>query len=155
MPTTPLIRSTPGLIFALVGLLLLAVLGFSVYSLSQNRLLYGILAALSAWLLITWLSLRVAILEEGLEIRSLWGSRQLAWEHMAALSPAIGSALMQLNHFKKGQSLLLLLPFHNREDLLKEIINSSWRANPNVRLASSLTRRYGFPPYSRKSKRGN
>lgn len=152
------VRSRPGFVYILIGLLLLVLLGLIFYSLQDNYLLYGALGLLVVWLLLTWLSLRLELYPEHIVLRSLWGSRKLLWQEMAAVRPTLGPVgavppfqyLVSLSNFKSPRTLLMLLPFHNREELLKEIINSSWRANPNVRLSSRLTARYGFPPYSRR-----
>ncbi len=156
------LRSKSGFTYIWVALLLVVLLGLWVYFLPDNRIVFGLLILLTAWLILTWLSLRLSLNEDGLEIRSLWGTRKLPWKNMAALHPSLDSAsrvpalqyLLTLSNFKASRTYLMLLPFDNREELLREIINSAWRANPNVRLASSLTSRYGFPPYSRRRKAG-
>lgn len=157
MENSSILRSRPGFVYLLIGLFLVAVLGLVFYSLQDNYLLYGALGLLLVWLLLTWISLRLEVHQEYFEIRSLWGNRKLSWEQMAAVKPTLGLAagispfqfFISLSNFKSRRTLLMLFPFHNREELLKAIINASWRANPNVRLSSSLTARYGFPPYSR------
>ncbi|MDX2004525.1 MAG: hypothetical protein SFU83_04540 [Meiothermus sp.] len=118
-----------------------------------------ITGVVSAWLLLTWLTLRVYLYPDRLEARSLWGVRRLEWRYAASLHLTLQALsalpgmhyLINLRHLKTGGVLLLsLLSFRNRRDLLQGIIDLSWRGNSSVRLDDSLTARYGYPPYGRK-----
>ena len=59
--------------------------------------------------------------------------------------------LINLRNLKSGSLLVLgLLPFHNRTDLLKGIMDLAWRGNSSIRLHDTLTAHYGYPPFGRK-----
>jgi hypothetical protein len=158
----PLLRSSLGLAYMVVGLILtgsLVGVFFELFSLIQTPLqflgdmLLIPLGLLMAWLLITWLTLRVYLYPDYLETRSLWGTRRLEWRYVATLRSALPATpyLLNLRNLKTGGlQMLSLFAFHNRRDLIQGIIDLSWRNNSSVRLDDSLTARYGYPPYGRK-----
>lgn len=162
MNNSPIVHSNVGFIYGLVALLLLGLLVevlLELFSPIQTPLqlladvVLILLGLVSAWLLLTWLTLRVYLYPDYLETKSLWGTRRLEWRYVATIRSALPLTpyLLNLRHLKNGGvQLLSLLTFHNRRDLVQGIIDLSWHNNSSVRLDDNLTARYGYPPYGRK-----
>lgn len=134
--------------------------GLGCLFLATNRLVVGVWLSPSTLLLtaagvlltltvVTALSLRLVITLDGLMVKSVWGSRKVAWREVTEVR-------LQTNFFGKYTAILYFHPpgrgiglllglLGNDHELAKALLEAASTSNPHVSLTGS--HHYGPPPY--------